>query len=272
MVLVYTMAPCLLVYPRVINDALDKLTIQTQQLKEEVGRSAKLSITNPADATALNTAINRIASSINQVDTVAQNIAVVVNVNDNMADIQQAIADAITVTDIYDQFDDRYLGTKSTNPTLDNDGNALLVGALFYKDVVGSEGIYSWTGTNWIPQSLYRTGLNFTLDGRGSGLQPGDAVTLLCPFDCKIISYQGFHDGTNSTSVTFEKQSFIGFDNSGTWTLVTSFAFSNSGASSIMAGTFGTPKVFAKGEIIRMRAINILGNNLCAFTLFAERT
>ncbi len=31
----------------------------------------------------------------------------------------------------YDNFDDRYLGAKSSNPALDNDGNALLAGALY---------------------------------------------------------------------------------------------------------------------------------------------
>lgn len=40
-----------------------------------------------------------------------------------------AAADAIAA---YDSFDDRYLGPKATDPTLDNDGNALVVGALYY--------------------------------------------------------------------------------------------------------------------------------------------
>ncbi|MGE4382260.1 MAG: phage tail protein [Arcobacter sp.] len=35
---------------------------------------------------------------------------------------------------IYDNFDDRYLGTKSTPPTLDNDGEALRQGALYCKE------------------------------------------------------------------------------------------------------------------------------------------
>jgi hypothetical protein len=40
-----------------------------------------------------------------------------------------AAADAIAA---YDSFDDRYLGPKATDPALDNDGNALVVGALYY--------------------------------------------------------------------------------------------------------------------------------------------
>jgi len=32
----------------------------------------------------------------------------------------------------YDSFDDRYLGVKSSGPTLDNDGDALVDGALYF--------------------------------------------------------------------------------------------------------------------------------------------
>ena len=36
---------------------------------------------------------------------------------------------------LLDSFDDRYLGAKAVEPTLDNDGNALLSGALYYNTV-----------------------------------------------------------------------------------------------------------------------------------------
>lgn len=49
----------------------------------------------------------------------------------------------------FDNFDDRYLGQKSSNPTLDNDGNALLVGALYFNTVApGSMKVYD--GTSWL--------------------------------------------------------------------------------------------------------------------------
>jgi hypothetical protein len=43
-----------------------------------------------------------------------------------------AAADRATVASLYDSFDDRYLGPKSSAPTQDNDGNALIVGALYF--------------------------------------------------------------------------------------------------------------------------------------------
>ena len=47
----------------------------------------------------------------------------------------------------YDEFDDRYLGSKSSNPTVDNDGNALLTGALYYNSTVPEMRVY--TGSAW---------------------------------------------------------------------------------------------------------------------------
>jgi hypothetical protein len=47
----------------------------------------------------------------------------------------------------YDSFDDRYLGAKSSAPTLDNDGNALLTGAIYW-NTTGNQ-LYVWTGSAW---------------------------------------------------------------------------------------------------------------------------
>jgi hypothetical protein len=48
----------------------------------------------------------------------------------------------------YDQFDDRYLGTKTTDPTVDNDGNALVAGSLYFNSVSGVMRLY--TGSAWV--------------------------------------------------------------------------------------------------------------------------
>jgi microcystin-dependent protein len=59
-----------------------------------------------------------------------------------------AEAAAAAAATIYDNFDDRYLGAKASEPALDNDGNALVVGALFYHTGVTMK---QWSGTVWIP-------------------------------------------------------------------------------------------------------------------------
>ena len=58
------------------------------------------------------------------------------------AQAAQAAAEAA-----YDSFDDRYLGPKSSAPTLDNDGNALLTGALYFNTVANK--MYVYNGSAW---------------------------------------------------------------------------------------------------------------------------
>lgn len=47
----------------------------------------------------------------------------------------------------YDAFDDRYLGAKSSAPTVDNDGQALLTGALYWDTTL--QALRVWTGSAW---------------------------------------------------------------------------------------------------------------------------
>jgi len=58
-----------------------------------------------------------------------------------------AAASAAAAATSYDDFDDRYLGAKSTPPTLDNDGNALITGALYWNSV--SNAMFAWDGSAW---------------------------------------------------------------------------------------------------------------------------
>ena len=48
----------------------------------------------------------------------------------------------------YDNFDDRYLGSKTSAPTLDNDGNALLTGAMYWNSTSGL--MFVWSGSAWV--------------------------------------------------------------------------------------------------------------------------
>jgi hypothetical protein len=93
------------------------------------------------------------------VSTVATNIADIQNAEENAdaAEAAQAAAEAAqaaaesardaTLT-AYDNFDDRYLGTKTSDPSLDNDGNALVAGALYFNSADGVMKLY--TGSAWV--------------------------------------------------------------------------------------------------------------------------
>lgn len=47
----------------------------------------------------------------------------------------------------YDSFDDRYLGAKASAPSVDNDGDALLTGAIYWN--TSSNSLFIWTGSAW---------------------------------------------------------------------------------------------------------------------------
>ena len=82
-----------------------------------------------------------------------------------------AATSATSAAASYDQFDDRYLGAKSSFPTLDNDGNTLAVGAIFFYTV--DNNMYAWNGTTWIvftsASAITSIVAGDGLDGGGSG-------------------------------------------------------------------------------------------------------
>jgi hypothetical protein len=62
-----------------------------------------------------------------------------------------AATSAASAAAAYDTFDDRYLGSKTSDPTLDNDGNALVTGALYFNSSANEMRVYD--GANWIAAS-----------------------------------------------------------------------------------------------------------------------
>ncbi len=62
------------------------------------------------------------------------------------ASTAQSAADAALAA--LDSFDDRYLGAKASDPSVDNDGNALVAGAIYFNTTDGIMRVY--TGTLWV--------------------------------------------------------------------------------------------------------------------------
>jgi hypothetical protein len=75
----------------------------------------------------------------------------------------------------YDSFDDRYLGAKASDPTLDNDGNALLTGALYWNTTANEMRVYS--GSAWVTSYLPASGYLALSGGTMTGNLTLDAYT-----------------------------------------------------------------------------------------------
>jgi len=68
-------------------------------------------------------------------------------------------ADRAAIVTLYDTFDDRYLGTKSSDPTVDNDGNSLLTGAVYFNSSLNNTKFYN--GSAWEnPEATATSGAN----------------------------------------------------------------------------------------------------------------
>lgn len=110
-------------------------------------------------------------------------------------DVVASAASAASAAALFDLFDDKYLGSKTANPTLDNDGNALAVGALYWNSSVNELRVYS--GSIWLAYSPTvgladvvedtspQLGGNLDLNGHtitgmviGADIQAFDATTL----------------------------------------------------------------------------------------------
>jgi hypothetical protein len=89
---------------------------------------------------------NAASTSASTATTQASNASTSATNASNAQTAAEAARDATLAA--YDSFDDRYLGAKTSNPTLDNDGNALLAGALYYNTTVPEMRLY--TGSAWV--------------------------------------------------------------------------------------------------------------------------
>jgi hypothetical protein len=91
-----------------------------------------------------------------------------------------AATSAAAAETTYDNFDDRYLGSKPSAPTVDNDGNTLLVGAIYWNSTLNN--MYVWSGSAWVQiatTSIYTAPtLGSTTIGSGATVSTITALTL----------------------------------------------------------------------------------------------
>jgi hypothetical protein len=108
--------------------------------------NASTSATNASNsASTATTQATNAASSASAAATSASNAAT--SASNAASSASTASTAATNAAASYDAFDDRYLGSKSTAPSVDNDGNALLTGALYWNTTANQ--LYVWTGSAW---------------------------------------------------------------------------------------------------------------------------
>lgn len=99
-----------------------------------------------ASATAAASSASAASTSASNASTSETNAAASESAAASSASAAQAAEDAALAA--LDSFDDRYLGTKTSAPTVDNDGNALVAGALYFNTTTNEMKVYD--GSQWL--------------------------------------------------------------------------------------------------------------------------
>ena len=152
------------------EEGLDRAMMTIQQVQEELDRSLKVSRTATlntpeitADASARAGKLLGFSADGNSLDAtidgsgVATNATAAANSATAAATSASAAATSATAAEnaknaaeaALDTFDDDFLGAKSSNPTVDNDGNALADGALYFDTTNNVMKVYDLGNTQW---------------------------------------------------------------------------------------------------------------------------
>jgi hypothetical protein len=166
----------------------------------------------------------------------------------------------------YDSFDDRYLGSKSSDPTLDNDGNALVAGALYFNTTVPEMRLY--TGSAWV--AAYVSGASYLLTSNNLSELTATASTARTNLGLGSISTQaasgvaitgGSVNGTTVGASTPSTGAFTTLSASGTSTF--------SGAVSATANAYMAIDALTDASTI---AVDMSVGNNFSVTLGGNRT
>jgi hypothetical protein len=201
--------------------------------------SAAASATSAANSAATaTTSASQAATSASSAATSASSAA---------TSASSAATSASSAAATYDLFDDRYLGAKATPPTVDNDGDPLTEGVIYYNST--DKNMYVWNSGTSSWQVFTTTGdITAVVAGTGltGGATTGSATLNLDTSSVYVLPSQSTangkylqSDGTSATWQTIQAGSQVKID-SGAGSTYTYIDFVGMGTDT---GTAGTVKV-----------------------------
>lgn len=168
-----------------------------QQISVDAAASAA------AAATSESNAAGHVATALGHANTAAS------EASDAAASASAAATSETNAAASYDEFDDRFLGSKASDPVTDNDGDPLVVGAIYFNNV--NNELRVWNGSSWQDPPLYTVpdnsitlpklahGTANTLIGFNGSGAPAE-VAIPASGGTELISHQSF---TTVTDVVF---------------------------------------------------------------------
>ena len=110
-----------------------------------------------------------------------------------------AATSATSAAATYDAFDDRYLGSKTSDPTVDNDGNALITGALYFNSVLNAMKVYNGSSWDLVAPDTSNFIQKTILTAKGSIIAATGAST---PAQLTVATTNGYLLSVNSATAT----------------------------------------------------------------------
>jgi len=131
------------------NSATAAATSATNSANSATAAASSASAASTSETNAATSATNAATSETNAAtsEANASNSATSANNSATAAQTAQAATELV-----FDNFDDKFLGTKSSDPSVDNDGNALVEGAMYYNS--SSNAIKFYNGSSWEAPSV----------------------------------------------------------------------------------------------------------------------
>lgn len=161
-----------------------------------------------------------------------------------------------------DNFDDIYLGSKSSAPTVDNDGDALTTGAIYWNS--SNNNLYVWNGSAWVQGAFSSGGFLATGNNLSDVANVGTARTNLGLGTSAVLNV-----GTSANNIpqldgnaklpAVDGSQLTGLASGGTINMTI-----GSGSSSVTAGTTITRET--NGEAKKVEVSTTVTNNTLAST------
>ena len=150
------------------NTAATSATTATTKASEASTSASNASTSATNASTSASAALVSASTSVTKATEAATSAATALGYKNDVSTMKLAIET------IYDTFDDRFLGTKTTNPLVDNDGNTLLDGALYFDTITKAMKVYDVGTTTWY--SMPQIYLNSLLDVGLTSLTTGNIL------------------------------------------------------------------------------------------------
>lgn len=171
--------------------------------------AAATSETNAA-ASAAAALASQTAAATSETNAASSEAAAATSETNAAASEATASAAATSAAASFDSFDDRYLGAKAANPTLDNDGNALIDGAIYWNTASNEMRVYDLGTTSWTAFS-------------GAGAVGGGADKLFYENDQTVTTDYTITTGKNAMSagpITIASGITVTIPADSVWTIV----------------------------------------------------